>query len=515
MGELPLPPLGLDRNELEQRFDALQERLVPLWRSIRELTGDEQTIVVLPSLTVDFPLEGALLQAYEERFLFLLLLLRQPRARLVYVTSQEVHPSLVDYYLGLLPGVITSHARERLCFVSPHDGTRESLTAKLLKRPALLDRIGRMVGDRERAHLVPFITTELERELALRLGIPIFGADPKHQRFGTKSGCRELFAACGISHPLGFENLRTRDDVVRALCELKRAQPECTAAMVKHDDGVSGAGNACVDMRGVDADDAASAERAIDGMILEDKNLDLAGYFAKLVAGGIVEERVSGDEVRSPSVQMRVTPEREVQLISTHDQLLAGPSGQKFAGCLFPADERYAITIASQAVCVGQRLADAGVLGRFAIDYVVVRRGEDWDVYAIELNLRKGGTTHPYLTLQFLTDGHYDASRGRYFAANGEEKCFVASDCVSSDEFRVFSADDVFDIAMRHGLHFDQSRQKGVVFHMLSALGNHGRLGMTAVGASHEEAASLYQRTLDVLASEAAAALAPRPLDSW
>ena len=511
-GVLPLPSLDLPEGELQQRFERLQERLVPLWKSIRALTDDEQTIVVLPSLTVDFPLEGSLLQAYEERFLFLLLLLRQPRARLVYVTSQEVHPSLVDYYLGLLPGVITSHARERLHVISPYDGSRESLTAKLLKRPSLMDRLGELIPNRERAHLVPFITTELERELALRLGVPIFGADPKHQHFGTKSGCRELFTECQVSHPLGFENLKTRDDVVRAIGELKRQRPTCRAAMVKHDEGVSGAGNACVDLGDVVADDLSSIESAIDAMVMEDKNLSLEEFFAKLVAGGIVEERVCGDEVRSPSAQLRVTPEGEVQLISTHDQLLAGPSGQKFAGCLFPADSQYATTIANESIRVGERLAANNVLGRFAIDYVVVRRGDEWDTYAIELNLRKGGTTHPYLTLQFLTDGHYDGETARFFAANGEEKCFVASDSVESDSYRVFTADDIFDIAVRHGLHFDQTRQKGVVFHMLTSLGDYGRLGLTAVGETHAEADSLYRRTLAVLDEEAALALQPRPL---
>ena len=69
------------------------------------MTQDEQTIVVVPSMTLDDgDHAGAMLQAYEERFLFLLLLLRQPRARLVYVTSQPIHPSIVDYYLDLLPG---------------------------------------------------------------------------------------------------------------------------------------------------------------------------------------------------------------------------------------------------------------------------------------------------------------------------------------------------------------------------------------------------------------------------
>ena len=53
------------------------------------------------------------------------------------------------------------------------------------------------------------------------------------------------------------------------------------------------------------------------------------------------------------------------------------------------------------------------MLGRFAVDFVVVRDGAGaWTPYAIELNLRKGGTTHPFLTLQFLTDGRYDPEHG-------------------------------------------------------------------------------------------------------
>ncbi|HET9301009.1 MAG TPA: hypothetical protein VFO11_13755, partial [Candidatus Polarisedimenticolaceae bacterium] len=88
--------------ELQARFDALQKRLVPLWRSIRSLNCDEQTIVVVPSMSVDREFPGSMLKAYEERFLFLLFLLRQPRARLVYVTSQSIAPPIVDYYLQLL-----------------------------------------------------------------------------------------------------------------------------------------------------------------------------------------------------------------------------------------------------------------------------------------------------------------------------------------------------------------------------------------------------------------------------
>ena len=85
--------------------------------------------------------------AYEERYLFLLFLLRQPRARVIYVTSEAVQPNLIDYYVGLLPGVVASHARARLYLVSPHDGGPAPLSAKLLERPRLLDEIRSLAGD--------------------------------------------------------------------------------------------------------------------------------------------------------------------------------------------------------------------------------------------------------------------------------------------------------------------------------------------------------------------------------
>ena len=193
--------LGLDAAEAQARFDGLQEKLVPLWKSIERLTQDEQTIVVVCSMTLEDPnMPAAVLQAYEERFLFLLLLLRQPRARLVYVTSQAVHPSIVDYYLGLLPGIIPSHARKRLHLVSPLDGSSRPLSAKLLERPRLLEQIRRLVPDPDRAHLVPFNTTELERDLALRSASPCTAptraSSPTARR--PAAGASSRSRACGI-----------------------------------------------------------------------------------------------------------------------------------------------------------------------------------------------------------------------------------------------------------------------------------------------------------------------------
>ena len=501
---------ALTQSEEAARFDELQRRLVPLWQSIQTMTEDEQTIVVVPSLTLDDPgWPSSVLQAYEERFLFLLLLLRQPRARLVYVTSQPINPSIIDYYLDLLPGVIPSHARRRLFLVSPHDGSGQPLSEKLLERPRLLARIRDLIPDRNRAHLVPFNTTELERDLALALDIPMYGADPRFFHYGTKTGCRRLFAELGVRHPLGAEELAGIDDVVEALSRLRAERPEMERAIVKLNEGVSGEGNASVDLSGLptpgaDGEGAALEER-VRGMAFELPQVRFESYAEDLAErGGIVEERIAGEEVRSPSVQMRVTPLGTLEVLSTHDQLLGGPSGQSYLGCRFPADPSYSAAITREAVKVGERLAEEGVIGRFAVDFVAVRSGDSWDPYAIELNLRKGGTTHPFLTLQFLTDGVYDQEAGVFTAPSGREKHFVASDHVESPAYRQLTPDDLFDIVVRRGLHFDQSRQTGVVFHMMSALGEHGRTGLTAVAEDPAGADDLYEQVVAVLDEECA-----------
>lgn len=500
-----MSPIG----DAHAQFDTLQQKLVPLWRSIDHINQDPQTIVVVPSISLESSIHGVLQQAYEERFLFLLFLLRQPRARLIYVTSQAVHPDIVDYYLDLLPGVISVHAKKRLFLVSPLDGSARPLTQKLLERPELLRTIRSLIVDANRAHLVPFTTTAMERELAVELGIPMYGADPKHFALGTKTGARRVFAEAGVPHPLGMEGLNTRNDLVDSIAAMRARKPSLRELVVKLNEGVSGEGNAIVDLVGLpepgNAGERPGIATRVGAMRYELASTTHAGYMAKLAErGGIVEERIAGVEFRSPSAQLRITPLGHVEQLSTHDQVLGGSSGQKYLGCRFPADPEYGPVIMREATKVGQRLRREGVLGRFAVDFVAVRTGRgNWDVYAIEINLRKGGTTHPFLTLQFLTDGVYNAETGAFVTPRGEEKCFVATDHLQSASYRMFTHERLFDLAVRHGLHFDQSRQKGVVFHMMNAVGELGLLGLTAVGNTQAEADEFYDRTVTALNSEA------------
>jgi hypothetical protein len=517
----PAPRLSdLDESERSRLFSRLQERMPAVWDARRTLTEsirlgfEDESVVVVPSVTLDaaVPGAGSLSPAFEERLLFLLLLLRQPRLRMIYVTSMPIKPSIIEYYLALLPGVIPSHAMARLSLLSVGDSSPRPLSAKLLDRPRMLSKIAAMIPNRQRCHLIPYSTATLERDIALTLGIPMYGNDPRLAQLGSKTGCRRLFAEEGVQHPIGAENLHSFEDVTDAIMKMLEERPSIDEVIVKLNDGVSGAGNALVDLRGI-ADTAGSDRRSevvqrVRSMRLESPTTSMTAYEAKFAQnGGVVEERIVGVELLSPSVQLRVRPDRSVELLSTHDQLLGGASGQSYLGCIFPADPAYSRLISVPAMTIGERLAAEGALGRFAVDFVVKRDAAGcWSAYAIELNLRKGGTTHPFLTLQFLTDGSYDGASGRFLLPGGEHRHLVATDHFESNELRALAVEDLFDIVARHGLHFDQSRQTGVVFHMISSLTEHGRIGLTAVGQSPEEAMRIYEDAQQILFAEAATA---------
>jgi hypothetical protein len=504
----------LDESERYGFFDDLQRTMSTVWESMR-LGLDDESVVVVPSISIErtSPGSGTIMQAMEERALFLLLLLRQPRLRMIYVTSQPVSEAIVEYYLGLLPGVIPSHARARLTLVPVGDASAVPLSAKLLARPRLLREIRDLIPNAARSHLIPYNTTPLERDVALSLGLPMYGADPRLADLGSKTGCRRMFEELAVRCPVGAEDLHTVDEIVAAVQGMRVRRPSLIEVIVKLNEGVSGAGNALVDLTGLPAagspDEAAAINDRILGMQLEAENLALEVYLASFEKhGGIVEERITGVTLTSPSVQMRALPDGTVELLSTHDQLLGGKSGQKYLGCVFPADPAYAAAIAEPAMVIGRHLAGLGVLGRFAVDFVVVQdESGAWTPYAIELNLRKGGTTHPFLTLQFLTDGSYDGERGVFLTPSGSTKYLVATDHLEDERLKGLTVGDLFDIVVNHGLHFDQARRTGVVFHMISCLTECGRVGLTAVGDDAEEARRIYEEAQSVLLREAGVAL--------
>lgn len=522
MQGLTLSSAGPD-SHIEQ-FHQLQATLRDRWKSMDELDQADCDIVVIPSLSLDQQelqkVKGV--HYYEERLLFSLIRLRNPRTRLIYITSQPIHPSVIDYYLQLLPGIPFSHARERLLLFCAYDSSLIPLTQKILERPRLLERLRRVIRQ-DQAYMICFNSTPLERELSVQLEIPLLAADPDLLYWGTKSGSRQIFQESDIPHPAGSDLVWNVDDLAHVATELWEQQPTLKRMVVKLNEGFSGGGNALLDLRplqavapgsGSTADRITAIRSCFECLSFQSQTETWEHFSQRIpVLGAIVEAFIEGEEKRSPSVQGAILPTGDVEILSTHDQILGGPDGQIFLGCHFPADAAYRMRLQEYGMQVGKNLAAKGALERFSLDFIAIQRPQlgpdEWDLQAIEINLRKGGTTHPFMTLKLLTGGQYDYSTGLLINPQGTPKYYIATDNLQKDSYKGLIPSDLMDIIAQHQLHFNSTTETGTVFHLIGCLSEYGKLGLTSIGNSPQEAEAIYNRVIQALDEETQLSVQP------
>ncbi|HLM50003.1 MAG TPA: peptide ligase PGM1-related protein [Solirubrobacteraceae bacterium] len=464
------------------------------------LAASDVTLVALPSLEVDrhvLERHVGVLSACEERSLYQLLLLRRPDLRIVFVSSEPVPEDLIDHYLRLIPGVSPAAAARRVTLISPEDATPRPLGEKLLDRPDLIAELRLAIGDPHRAFMAPYSVTEVELDLAAALGIPIYGPDPRHAVWGTKSGARWLFAQEGIPHPVGVEGMRDAADVAEAAATVRAMRPDAPAVVVKLDEGIYGEGNRVLALTRLPPPGGPTERRELR------RRVEALGeeYLAEVLEGGaVVEELVVAEELRSPSGQVRVRADGATCEVSTHEQILGGDTGQTFVGCRFPAFGGYAAQIAAHTEAIARRLGREGVMGRLGVDFVAGRRPDGrWAAHAIEINLRDGGTTHSFGALRLLTGGDYDSQQAVFRTAAGEERCYRASDDLEDPAWVGLRFDELHAAAVLAGVGWDPAAQTGTVFHMMRSLPTEGRIGATSIGLSPEHADALYERTVALL----------------
>lgn len=465
---------------------------------------DEGTLVVLPSLSLPQDelrrITGAL--SYEERLLFLLLTLRKPKVEVVYLTSTAVDSAVVDYYLGFLDD--PDEARTRLRMISLDDPDTHPLTEALLRRPDVIARIRAALGDPPQgdapwhanrndrpAWMVPFVVSEYEERLAGILSLPIYGPATSLAHLGSKSGGRVVGDEAGVPLVRGFGDLRSLTEVERAAHAMKPAG----RLMVKLNNSYSGLGNAIVTK---DDRPLASCPTSFSA---SDENWTT---FAEKVAerGAVIEEFIEDRPLRSPSALARITPGGSYDVVATHEQVLGGPNCDVYQGCSFPARQEYRAELGEYAERIARILAGRGVVGLFGIDFFAVKTDGGYRTLMCEINLRIGGTTHPFGAALLTTGASYDPESHTLVHA-GRPKHYVATDNCASPSLRGRLPGEVVKLIHDEGLGFDRERRTGNVLHMLGGVTKYGKLGFTSIGDSAEEAAELHGRTLVTLRQSA------------
>ena len=473
-------------------FDELQQRLGEALHANRAGSGIDHVMVVLPSFSIGestLSHYAARIPSLEHRYLNAVLIAgRITDCQCVYISSRAPDPAVVDYYVSITPAAGRDSLRSRLTLVDIDDGTVRSVASKLLDQPERIEEIRRIIGGRP-ALIEGWNVTEMEVRLALALGVPINGTQPRLRHLGFKSDGRRLIRRAGVPVPEGFEDVRSTDDVIEAVEALRANHHARAGIVIKHDDSGAGDGNAVIDLEPMTV---APDPR---GWLREQIEALPGWYREDLARGGIVEERIAGDRFTSPSAQVDIRPDGRVIVLATHEQVLGGESGQVYLGCRFPADPAYAPLLAEHAAAIGEQLAREGAMGRFSVDFVAAADdgADDWRIYALEINLRKGGTTHPYAALRNVAPGRYDPAAGRWITEDGGTRCYSATDNLVDPAWLGLSPATVISAVDDAGLQFDPETGTGVVLHMLSGLAIDGRFGLTAIGETPEDAARMHE----------------------
>jgi hypothetical protein len=478
-------------------FLALQAGLAEAQSHNRAGSTTPHVSVIVPSFSLSSTVlahYAPLLAALEHRYLLPALMLRRiTTCDYVLITSSHPGDEVLDYYARLADPDDPDDVRRRIHILLVPDHGPRGVADKLLDRPDLITELNELIGGRP-GTLEPWNVGESEVRLALALGLPLNGTSPELWPLGFKSAGRRLFRDAGVPTPEGVEDVRDRDQIAGAIDAIRRARPRLQKVVVKQDNSVAGDGNFIVptqrDGKPVPVDQL--RESCLDGA---------PDWFADDLrgGGGVVEEMVIGSSVTSPSCQIDIAPDGVVTVLSTHEQELGGDNGQVYVGCSFPALPAYAGVLAEHALAVGDQLAAAGALGRAGIDFIAVNRRRAWRVCALEINLRRGGTTHPLAVLRHLVPGHYDAAAGVWRAESGGVRCYRSSDGLKHPSWTGMKPADAIAAVDAAGIGFDRTTGTGVVLHMLAGLMVDGRLGVTAVAEDPAEAQRLYDATAAAL----------------
>lgn len=455
---------------------------------------------------------------YEERLLCFLIGNRNP---MIVLTSREVDPDVAGYYLGLdyNPNESERSRKEAVeeairntWLLSPNSLSGVPLCKKINDRKPFLETLGSIadvshIGDDKSILLQSYTGSKDVDEVASQLGFQSIESSSKDLFWGSKTGSRKAFEAKDVPHPAGVPSVGDHDllderGYIDSIDRLVVAMARCIEQrgfrkdwVVKLNEGFSGKGNAFLTLN----DDVASLKgEALKQALRENFDLlrpvDEHGTTAQEFLdhipslGAIAEEFIVGESA-SPSCQALLHRSGEVEILSTHDQLL---DGQVYNGCKFPADRSYSDKISSMTKRIGEYLVEQGVQGHIAVDFLATKKdGTEEQLNAIEINLRVSGTSHPLQTLRRLTGGKL--APGGMLTKKGQVRAYLASDNVLLDELKGLPP-KVLIREMRHNsLHWDPSQERGVVFHLFSTLEEFGKIGVTAIGKHEEDARGLYE----------------------
>lgn len=431
----------------------------------------------------------------EERFLYVIGYLRNPRTKIIYVSTNQIQPRIIEYYFDLLCSTQTERNSYTKRFISIAVGRSVSgttVTKRLLGSARLRQQILRHIPDKAAAVLRSFNSSPDEEALAVKLGLPLFAAQSQLVRFGSKSGSREVFKAVDLTPPFGVDQIHSAAQLYKAIQTIKRHNHNCQHVALTFNSSVSGVENATLTLKGWPRSFAGLVRFLKTQMQPSSSTLSAEQYLEKFyTSGGIAEERLTGDQTCSPSAQVIIQPDKTVVITSTHERLFDKITKQKNLGARFPARPKLRPTIVAQAKRIGTFLAKRGVIGPFSIDFMSVKRHGRWSTYPLEINLHEGYTTYSYQLVKMLTRATVQPDTAMR-TATGRKVYYYVYNNISNPDYVGLEPGTLIDLVSAAGLAFDRSTNIGITLHVLGAVQRCGKFGAICIARSPQAAEQLF-----------------------
>lgn len=523
-------------------FEASRETWEPLvrrqndqllkWSSRRD-AGDPVLVIVVPSLNFDPAEIGPIVGSahYEQRSLWTLLRAADPNVRVLFVSSSKVPQTALDELFSGLSRSEINEIEHRTEMIALNNNGSDYLSDKIANSPEALTQIKqasrRLLNGQEPTEentvLSGFVNESSMNRLSAKLQLPLTGMHPALEILNSKQGNRIIARESKIPFAEGTDSNYSINEIAQSIDELYVQMKGKGSCFIKANYGASGQGIIKIEFRKTtDADgqynndsnivlamDLQNSEKTRRDAILEllqrhsERNFQLKNVLSRAEEFGVVVE-TGIVHTRAPSAQLEILAGGAIVPLSTHMQDM---DGQVYKGASQPAygDIELESKLMSYAVKYAEVLARYGVVGRIGLDFFEINNNERIDFIFGEANIREGGTTHPWETVARLLRANYDATRKAFISSETGQPVFykMTDNFVDKETFQNLSLQDLWvefkkDPEYRL-LKANRETGTGVKFHLLSALPEFGKIGLTAFARSKQEAADLYEKAKLVL----------------
>lgn len=551
---------------LRVRVATLRAERLNLWRqqqqhfcsSWQEVQSERRVVVHMPSLSVEEEQRVSLpsVAIWQKRQLARLLDVADPNIDVLFVLAAPLPDEVRDYYTKLLTVAGVTNAAQRFRFIVPenHDRLRgtHSLATVLLYSPRAMKRIKTFVGDRV-AYIAPNVVGADDVRVSMQLGIPLLGPEDRiSAMFSSKSGCKRLFAAAQVNMPPAAYDIYSEDDCFQALTRLVIRYPLVRRWLFKLDDEFGGRGHASFDTASlschqkVDAFNAAhpNASDLIDNdeevaEAAEDLRLsvkkELSSRVPKKVqiacpsvyrnwnefiqafsrSGGVIEACPSTVKA-SPSANVFIAPDGELELLSTQEQLFGVPF--VCAATLCPMTSLPAGAVRAAALAIGKVCHSKGIIGHIGIDFVVFvdDNSKSLRLWAVDLNICMSSSLCGFKLFSFLTKGGtFEPKTGQYHvgaqkavegqgmtaesvSSAGTERAYCHIEMLANPKLSEVQHTAFFNLCRLRGVSFDLKLMLGTAFKLLDSFVC-GSIGLISIQPSREKALNSMCEALDFI----------------